>query len=80
MITPDEPWMCGNLTTMPWEPGSRGGGEAGEHPRVDAVSVAALLNRALRLQSLSGYHARRTPCARYTSRYTVKWISVLLHY
>lgn len=29
MITPDEPWMCGNLTTMPWEPGSRGGGGGG---------------------------------------------------
>lgn len=29
MMTPDEPWMCGNLTTMPKEPGSRGGRHPG---------------------------------------------------
>lgn len=32
MITPDEPWMCGNLTTVPYsreEPGTRGGAGVG---------------------------------------------------
>lgn len=47
MITPDEPWMCGNLTTMPYsreEPGTRGGAGVGGGQPGDLVGAVAAVS------------------------------------
>lgn len=85
MITPDEPWMCGNLTTMPYsreEPSRQGrrqaGRQAGMHPGLVLYICGFTIEPCCR--ACPGYHSRKTLCAPYMLWYTVKWISVPLHY
>lgn len=47
MITPDELWMCGNLTTVPYsreEPGTRGGAGVGSGQPGDLLGAVAAVS------------------------------------
>lgn len=50
------------------------------HTAKEAGCDCGSTTEVIPLQSPSGYHSQRTPCAQCTSWYTVKWISASLHY
>lgn len=69
MITPDEPWMRGNLTTMPWELCR----QARQASLAEAVTAASLLQSHV-------YHARRGLHAAAHSEMDLSAVALLMRY